>query len=125
MRVVAHVLNVCWWLTILGMLVLPFFGFEDNRDFILLVGVRWVVHRLYAYDRGRRQLATARVTPPSLGAWHTVRVVALGDQIQAWLDGTLLLDHRDVRFKSGRVGLWTKADSVTAFDDLTIRGVAA
>jgi len=25
--------------------------------------------------------------------------------------------------KSGRVGLWTKADSTTAFDDLTIRGV--
>jgi hypothetical protein len=37
----------------------------------------------------------------------------------------LLLDHRDTRFKAGRVGLWTKADSVTAFNDLTIRGVAA
>jgi hypothetical protein len=35
----------------------------------------------------------------------------------------MLLEHRDSRFKSGRVGLWTKADSITAFDDLTIRGV--
>jgi hypothetical protein len=35
----------------------------------------------------------------------------------------MLLEHRDSRFKSGRVGLWTKADSVTAFDELTIRGV--
>ena len=60
---------------------------------------------------------------PALGPWHTVRLVAVGDRMQAWLDGTLLLDHRDSRFKSGRVGLWTKADSVTAFDDLTIRGV--
>ena len=34
------------------------------------------------------------------------------------------LDHRDARFKSGRVGLWTKADSVTAFDDMTSRGVS-
>ena len=42
--------------------------------------------------------------------------------MQAWLDGKLYLDHRDQRFKSGRVGLWTKADSVTAFDDLVIRG---
>jgi len=63
------------------------------------------------------------VKVPSLGQWHTVRLVAVGDQIQAWLDGKMLLEHRDSRFKSGRVGLWTKADSVTAFDDLTIRGV--
>jgi hypothetical protein len=46
----------------------------------------------------------------------------MGDHMQAWLDGTLYLDHRDSRFKWGRVGLWTKADSITAFDDLTIRG---
>jgi len=47
----------------------------------------------------------------------------VGDHIQAWLDGALLLDHRDARLSSGRVGLWTKADSITAFNDLTIRGV--
>ena len=78
--------------------------------------------RLYAYARGRRQIATARVKAPALGRWHTVRLVAVGEHIQAWLDGTLSLDHRDSRFTSGRVGLWTKADSITAFDDLTIRG---
>jgi hypothetical protein len=43
--------------------------------------------------------------------------------IPAVKDG-LLLDHRDARFKSGGVGLWTKANSVTAFDDLTVRGVS-
>jgi len=53
-----------------------------------------------------------------------MRVVAVGDHIQAWLDGTPYLDHHDSRFKSGRVGLWTKADSITAFNDLTIQGVA-
>jgi hypothetical protein len=42
--------------------------------------------------------------------------------MQAWLNGTLYLDHRDSRLQAGRVGLWTKADSITAFDDLTIRG---
>ena len=31
--------------------------------------------------------------------------------------------HRDARFRSGRVGLWTKAESITAFDDLLIRGM--
>jgi hypothetical protein len=33
------------------------------------------------------------------------------------------LEHRDARFKLGRVGLWTKADSITAFDDFVVRGV--
>jgi hypothetical protein len=45
-------------------------------------------------------------------------------QIQAYLDGHLLLDHRDSRFKFAYVGLWTKADSATAFDDFTVRGTA-
>jgi 3-keto-disaccharide hydrolase len=79
--------------------------------------------RLYYYDRGRHQLATATVQPPALGQWHTIRVVAVGDHIQAYLNGALLLDHRDSRYRAGQVGLWTKADSITAFDDLVIRGV--
>src|SRR5215475_12477571 len=79
--------------------------------------------RLYAYERGRHQLATARVPPPALGQWHTIRVVAVGDRIQAYLNGALLLDHRDARYRTGQVGLWTKADSITAFDDLVIHGV--
>jgi hypothetical protein len=77
----------------------------------------------YYYDRGRRQLASAWVKAPALGQWHTVGVVAVSDHIQASLYGTLYLDHRDSRFRSGRVGLWTKADSITAFDDIAIRGV--
>jgi hypothetical protein len=78
--------------------------------------------RLYYYDRERHLLATASVRPPAIRQWHTLRVVAVGDQIQGWLDGALLIDHRDKRLEWGEVGLWTKADSVTAFDDLTIRG---
>ncbi len=99
------------------------FRFTDGKYYVVRANAREDNFRLYYYDRGRRQIATARVKAPELGQWHTVRVVALGDHVQAWLDGKLHLDHRDSRFKSGRVGLWTKADSITAFDDLTIRGV--
>ena len=70
----------------------------------------------------RTMTPNSDVKAPALAQWHTVRVVAVGDRIQAWLDGALHLDHRDSRFKSGRVGLWTKADSITAFDDLLVRG---
>ena len=98
------------------------FRFTDGKYYVVRANALEDNFRLYAYDRGRRQLATAAVKAPALGQWHTVRLVAVGDQIQAWLDGKLYLDHRDPRFKSGHVGLWTKADSVTAFDDLVVRG---
>jgi len=98
------------------------FRFTDGKYYVVRANALEDNFRLYSYDRGRRQLATATVKAPALGQWHTVRLVAVGDHMQAWLDGKLHLDHRDPRFKSGRVGLWTKADSVTAFDDLGIRG---
>jgi 3-keto-disaccharide hydrolase len=99
------------------------FRFTDGKYYVVRANALEDNFRLYYYDRGRRQLATASVKAPVLGQWHTVRIVAVGDHVQAWLNGKLYLDHRDSRFKSGRVGLWTKADSITAFDDLTIRGV--
>ena len=101
------------------------FRFNDGKYYVLRANALEDNFRLYAYDRGRREIAGARVKTPSLGQWHAVRVTATGDHIQGWLDGAKLLDHRDSRFKSGRVGLWTKADSITAFDDLVVRGVKA
>jgi len=99
------------------------FRFSEGKYYVVRANALESNFRLYYYDRGRRQIATATVKAPALGQWHAVRLVALGDRMQAWLDGTLHLDHRDRRFGAGRVGLWTKADSITAFDDLTIRGV--
>jgi len=99
------------------------FRFDGGRYYVVRANALESNFRLYNYDRGRRQLASASVKAPALGQWHTVRVVAVGNHVQAWLDGTLYLDHRDSRLKAGRVGLWTKADSITAFDDLSIRGV--
>jgi hypothetical protein len=98
------------------------FRFTDGRYYVVRANALEDNFRLYYYDRGRREIASARVKAPALGQWHTVRVVAVGDHMQAWLNGRLHLDHHDSRFKAGRVGLWTKADSITAFDDLTIRG---
>jgi hypothetical protein len=99
------------------------FRFNDGKYYVVRANALEANFRLYSYDRWRRQLASARVAAPALGQWHAMQLVAVGDHLQAWLNSTLLLDHRDSRFKAGRVGLWTKADSITAFDDLVIRGV--
>ena len=101
------------------------FRFAEGHYYVVRANALENNFRLYYYDRGRHQLATAAVQPPALGQWHTVRVVAVGDHIQAYLNGTLLLDHRDSRYRSGQVGLWTKTDSITAFDDFVVRGVHA
>ena len=97
------------------------FRFSDGRYYVVRANALEDNFRLYYYDRGQHQLATATVQPPALGQWHTLRVVAVGDHIQAYLNGQLLLNHRDSRFRSGQIGLWTKSDSVTAFDDLEIK----
>ncbi len=99
------------------------FRFSDARYYVIRANALESNFRLYHCDGRRHQLASMRVRPPTLGQWRTIRVVAVGDHIQGYLDGRLLLDHHDGRYRIGSVGLWTKADSVTAFEELTIRGI--
>ena len=96
------------------------FRFSDGRYYVVRANALEDNFNLYYYDRSRHQITGAHVKAPALGQWHKLRVAAKGDHIQGWLNEQLLIDHRDSRFTSGRVGLWTKADSVTAFDDLVV-----
>src|SRR5262245_575204 len=96
------------------------FRFADGRYYVVRANALEDNFNLYYYDRSRHQITGARVKAPALGQWHKLRVTAKGDHIQGWLNDQLLIDHRDSRFTSGRIGLWTKADSVTAFDDLVV-----
>jgi hypothetical protein len=77
-------------------------------------------YRLYkVHNYGLVQLASAEIM--SVSGWHTLRVVMVGDHIECYLDGTKYLDLRDATFgEAGRIGLWTKADAQTYFDDLTV-----
>jgi hypothetical protein len=55
------------------------------------------------------------------GQWSTLRVVANGPSFEVSLNGTKLYEVEDTTFRqAGKVGVWTKADSVTQFDDLTV-----
>lgn len=77
--------------------------------------------RLYYVKEGHRvQLDSARVRADP-EQWHTIRVETQGDQIRCGLDGQMLLEATDATFpEAGGVGLWTKADAATSFDDLTV-----
>ena len=96
------------------------FRFAEGRYYLVRANALEDNFTLYYYDRRRHELASERVATPALGQWHTIRVSALGDRLQAWLNDKLLLNDRDKRFAVGKLGLWTKADSVTAFKDFVI-----
>src|SRR2546422_10989045 len=78
--------------------------------------------RLYHVVNGRRiQFAGANFKVSSQ-AWHEIKVEARGEEFKCYYDGQLKFTAKDGTFKdAGKVGLWTKADSVIYFDDLTAR----
>jgi len=53
------------------------FRFSEGRYYVVRANALEDNFRLYYYERGRYQLATAKVAPPTLGQWHTLRVVAV------------------------------------------------
>ena len=77
--------------------------------------------RLYTVKRGiRRMLATAKVHLKA-GKWHSMKIIHRGKRIKAYLNGKKLLDYKtNVFSKAGGVGVWTKSDAVTSFDDFTV-----
>jgi hypothetical protein len=76
--------------------------------------------RLYKMVKGKRLQFAGFNTKVTSGKWHTIRVVAKGDRIVCSFDGQQVISATDKTYSKGKAGLWTKADSVTAFDDLTI-----
>lgn len=78
---------------------------------------------IYHTVAGRRRAFQNKPIKVAKNTWHTLKVDAAGRHFAVWLDGTKVLDATDDTFKeAGRVGLWTKADSVIQFDDFSIEG---
>ncbi|MBX6311656.1 MAG: DUF1080 domain-containing protein [Isosphaeraceae bacterium] len=78
-------------------------------------------YRIYKVVDGKRmQLASADIQHHD--GWTALRIIMKGDHIECYLDGKKYLDVRDSTFPEvGKIGLWSKADARTQFDDLTLR----
>jgi hypothetical protein len=75
---------------------------------------------LYYTANGRRNTLKYVDAPVARNVWHTLRVEFAGAQIRVALNGKTYIDLKDTRIAgAGAVGLWTKADSVTGFDDFS------
>jgi len=80
---------------------------EDNFRF-------YIVH-----DGMRSELASADVKLSK--GWHTMKIEQKGDTFEGYLDGKQYLEYKDNHLsKTGGVGVWSKADALTSFDDLKI-----
>jgi hypothetical protein len=79
--------------------------------------------RVYRVVAGKRskELRSADVKVPE-GEWHTIKIKQVGDHIECFLDGKKYLDVRDDTFqKAGKVGLWTKSDAQSRFDQFAVK----
>ena len=76
---------------------------------------------LYKYAGGRRSGMKDGGATVASGRWQELRLEVVGETLRGYLDGKLVVEATDATYKAGRVGLWTKADSVTCFDDLVVR----
>lgn len=82
--------------------------------------------RFYRVVKGRREQIAGADTKVAGNRWHTLGLRAEGDRFAVSFDGKELFSARDATFGApGKVALWTKADSVTHFDTLTIRPLAS
>ncbi len=73
---------------------------------------------LYYTRNGRRSTIKYVDAPVAKNIWHTLRVEFAGQAIKVSLDGKTYIEVLDSRIAgAGAVGVWTKGDSVTAFDD--------
>ena len=76
---------------------------------------------LWKFEKGRRSsVKWIRDTPTATRQWHDLKVRIAGPKVEAWLDGKRYLEHTLPEPVSGRVGLWSKADSHMYFDDYTV-----
>jgi hypothetical protein len=75
---------------------------------------------IYDTVNGRRTERKRTSTKVASNQWHTLRVDFQGNHFIVTYDGKKAIDWDDDTFKdAGKVGVWTKADSVTLFDDFT------
>jgi hypothetical protein len=74
----------------------------------------------FIYQNARRSQLKSAGGKVANGQWHELRVDVRGARFTASLGGKQIVDVTDDRYKTGGVGLWTKADSVTCFDDVQV-----
>jgi hypothetical protein len=76
---------------------------------------------LWKFEKGKRSsVSWVRNAPAASKQWHDLKVRINGTRVEGYLDGKRYLDYTLPTNVSGRVGLWSKADSYMHFSDYTV-----
>ena len=98
------------------------FRIRDEKNFyVLRVSSLGGNVRFYKNVDGVRSMPLGIDLPIPRGTWHELKVACTGNQIRCWLnDRELFPPLTDSSFTEGRIGLWTKSDSVSQFTDVKV-----
>ncbi len=81
---------------------------------------------LWTFNNGVRKFVNRAptLTPLELGTWHTLKISVHGTSLKSWLDDKPMHDYTLSAPVSGKIGVWSKTDSMIEFDDFTVTPTA-
>lgn len=99
---------------------------DENNYYICRINPLEDNFRVYKVVDGKRSQIQSEKIETKTGQWHEVRAVMTGDHIECFVDGKPYLHAHDDTFKdAGMVGLWTKADASSVFDNIAVYAPAS
>src|SRR3954449_8293600 len=77
---------------------------------------------LWTFKSGKRSFVKKGVEdmPLKMREWHSMKIAVHGTKLEGWLNGKRLLEYTLPEAVSGKVGVWSKTDSVAYFDEFTV-----
>ena len=98
------------------------FGLKPNGDYLALRANPLENNLvLWQFVRGKRSsVKWIRNTPTPTGVWQTLRLKVAGRKVEGYINDKLYLEHELAQPVSGRLGIWSKADSHVYVDDFTV-----
>ena len=102
------------------------FNLKNNGDYLT---VRFNAKEdnlvLWTFKQGKRSFVKkgSEDVPLKMKQWYAMKIVVQGTKLEGYLNGKKILDYTLSEPVSGKVGFWSKTDSVTYFDDFTVKAV--
>ena len=94
---------------------------DENNYYVARANPLENNYRVYKVVDGNRKMLKSIDIDVTTDQWYIVKIIMKGNNIECYLNGELQLSTTDNSFpNAGKIGLWTKADAVTYFDDLKI-----
>jgi hypothetical protein len=95
---------------------------DENNYYVCRINPLENNFRVYKVVNGKRQQLQSVDVNNDAGKWYELRAKMAGNRMECYLDGKKLLEATDDEIKdAGMVGLWTKADAASSFDNIAVR----